>query len=231
MMRILIDKKISDKSKSFLLSLGCDLIETVELSFIDNSTSTHPDMQFFSFSNKKAIVFSETLEYYKDKLPDYILYDVPSYGSVYPYDCILNIARVGEKTFLTKFQYENLKNIINFSSPVFTNQGYSKCSICVLNDSAILTADVGVHKIAQKNGVRSYLMNDNGIYLDGYNNGFWGGCSGVLGENKIYFNGNIEMLSCYDGLIEIFKKENIEPLYHTSEKLCDNGSILALDII
>ena len=229
MKRILIDKAISKDSKNFLLSLGFDLIETIELSFIQNSTSTHPDMQFFLFGNKKALIYSETYDYYRNNLPDFTFVAVDSFGGQYPHDCLLNIARVGESDFLTKFQFDNLNHTIELLNPVFTNQGYSKCSICILNNNAILTGDSGIYKIAKKKHLNCYFLNDNEISLKGYKNGFWGGCSGILGDNSLYFNGNIELLSCYNELVSILKKENIEPIYHKDVCLCDNGSILLLD--
>ena len=72
-------------------------------------------------------------------------------------------------------------------------------------------------------------MPDGEIELNGYKNGFWGGATGLLDEKHMFFNGNVELLSCYSALKEILAKEKIEPLYHKHTPLTDNGSILSID--
>lgn len=230
MKRLLIDKHLAENSKKFLLDLGFDLIETCKQPCLEDSTATHPDMQFFLIKNNVAIVSDRVLCHYENVLPDFTLLPFKGICSGYPEDCLLNIAKVGDKHFMTKFQFEKLNCTVDFSFPIFTKQGYSKCSICILNDEAILTGDAGIHRIAVNNGMRSYLLDDSEIMLDGYKKGFWGGCSGLIGNNKLFFNGDIEKNSNYQKLTDILAKEKIEPIYHKEIPLCDNGSIILLDI-
>lgn len=227
MTRLVVDKNISQFSKDCLSDLGYDLIESFCLSSIKNSTATHPDMQFFYLGENKALVASEASDYYKSVLPDFELISVDGIGGKYPDDCILNIARIGDKHILTEFQQQKLLPYCDFK-PIYVNQGYTKCSTCILNENAVLSADKGIVSILKKQGIRAYFLPDGEIELNGYKNGFWGGATGLIDKGKIFFNGNIESLSCFYELFKILEQEKIEPIYHTKTNLCDNGSIILL---
>ena len=230
MKRLLIDKNISDFSKNYLAYLGFKLFETGEISEIKSSISTHPDMQICMLEKNKALVYDGLFDYYSFLFPDISFIKISDVGAIYPNDCILNIASVGENIILTKFQYEKLKRFISGKKTIFTKQGYSKCSTCILNSNAILSADRGICKSVEKSGIKAYYLPDDEITLKGFKNGFWGGCSGLIGDGKLFFNGNIENLSCFDELCTVLNKEKIEPLYIKDIPLTDNGSIMLIDI-
>lgn len=228
MRRLIVDKNISVHSKAFLKSLGFELIETIELVNINNSTSSHPDMQFLKIGEKKALVAECAYSYYKTAISDFEIIGISDIGGKYPDDCKLNAVLYNNLFITTEHQYKGISDYIN-QRPIIVNQGYTKCSTCVLNDKAILSADAGVSLKCSKNGVRSYILSDDEIVLNGYKNGFWGGSTGLLDKTHLFFNGNIEVLTCYPELLEILKKEKIEPVYHKHIPLTDNGSILSID--
>ncbi len=228
MKRLLVDKNIAKESADFLCSLGYNLIFSTNIEKINNSTSTHPDMQFLKINDNTAVVADCTLDYYKSALPDFNYFTVNNIKSPYPNDTILNFVLLKNNAICTKYQFNN-NDFLKEYNCVFVNQGYTKCSICVLNDNAIITSDNGIIKKLKNFGFNAYFLPDNEINLYGYKNGFWGGASGLIAKNKLYFNGNIENLSCYKELIYILEKEKIEPIYHTNTDLYDNGSIILLD--
>ena len=227
MKRLLVDKNISNDSAEYLKSLGFTLIYSTLIDDITNSTSTHPDMQFVRIDNKKAIVASQSLNYYKDKLPDFDLVTANNIKSPYPYDTALNFVIIDNEAICTKHQFDII-NLQKYNCH-FVNQGYTKCSICILNKNAVITGDRGIVKSLENSPIKVYYLPCNEIKLTGYNNGFWGGSTGLIANNKLYFNGNIENLSCYQQLIEILKQEKIEPVYHKKTDIYDNGSIILLD--
>ena len=228
MNRVVVDKNISIYSKQLLKNLGYYIIETVSLPNINNSTSSHPDMQFLKIEEKRALVAEYAYSYYKSLIPDFEIIPIVDIGDKYPDDCKLNAVLYKNLFIATDYQYSVLSKYINKLS-LTVNQGYTKCSTCVLNEKTILTADFGVTSICSKNGVSVYFLPDNEILLDGYKNGFWGGSTGLLNEKTMFFNGNIELLSCYPRLKEILLKEKIEPIYHKHTPLTDNGSIISID--
>lgn len=228
MKRLLIDKNISKESVEFLSSLGYSIIFSTEIEDITNSTATHPDMQFVKIADKKAIVSSQSLNYYKRLLPDFEFDIVNGICSPYPNDTALNFVFIGQNAICTDHQICKVKQLHRYNCNV-VKQGYTKCSICILNDKAILTGDRGIANSLENSTVKVYFLPCNEIKLNGYNNGFWGGATGIVDKDKVYFNGNIEKLSCYNDLINILEKEKIEPIYHKNTDLYDNGSIILLD--
>jgi len=228
MKRLLVDKCISNESINFLKSLDFKLIYSTEIAEITNSTSTHPDMQFVKIDTKKAIVASQSLKYYNNLLPDFDLIPINNIRSPYPYDTLLNFVLIGDVTICTKNQFDYVEQLKSFKQ-TFIKQGYAKCSICVLNDNAIITGDRGIAKSLEGSSIKAYYLPSDEIKLKGYENGFWGGASGLIEENKLFFNGNIESLSCYNDLIDILNKQKIEPVYPKQTSVYDNGSIILLD--
>ncbi len=228
MNRVIVDKNISVYSKELLKSLDYELIESVALPPIKNSTASHPDMQFLKIGEKTALVAEDAYSYYKSVLSDFELIPVVDIGGKYPDDCKLNAVLYKNLFITTEYQYTTLSSYIN-QTPLIVNQGYTKCSTCVLSENSILTGDSGIAKKCTEFDLKAYKLPDDEIVLSGYKNGFWGGATGLLNEKRIFFNGNIESLSCYPLLKEILIKEKIEPIYHKQIPLTDNGSILSID--
>ena len=228
MKRVIIDKNISVYSIELLKSSGFDIIKTFALPEIDNSTSTHPDMQFLKIADKKALVAESAYAYYVDMLPDFEIISVSGINGKYPYDCLLNSVLFKKLYISTSKQHAVISEYID-ADPIIVNQGYTKCSTCVLNENSILTGDDGIYKKCTEFGLKAHKLPDKEILLSGYNNGFWGGCTGLLNDSQMFFNGNIELLSCFDKLQYILYKEKIEPIYHKHTPLTDNGSIISID--
>ena len=228
MKKLLVDKNISTYSVQFLKSLGFTLIFTTKLFSIDNSTSTHPDMQFVKIGRKKAIVALQSLDYYKKNLPDYDFLSFDDIKSPYPNDTLLNFVLLNNISICTEYQFDRIDLLKNYKC-LYVKQGYTKCNICISNDNAILTSDLGIIKSLKNSGIEAFYLPDSQIKLDGYKNGFWGGATGLIDKNKLFFNGNIENLDCYNQLLSVLEQLKIEPLYHTKTELYDVGSIILLD--
>lgn len=220
---VVIDKNADIASKKLLKDLNINLIETVEIKSINDSTSTHPDMQFILTDSDTALVCDSALDYYKSRLPHFNLMPINNIKSPYPNDCKLNFTVIGCLCFATPHQKEFVPSKYEI---IYINQGYSKCNICILNENSIITSDHGIERASQNFGIKAYYLPDNEILLDGYKNGFWGGCSGLIDKTKLFFNGDIEKLTCYSKLKEILEKEKIEPIYTRNIPLCDIGSII-----
>ena len=184
-------------------------------------------MQFVLINNSDVLVENTLYDYYKQKLPEHNFIPVFDISSPYPTDCLLNITLLDEICFMTKYQALKIGKYIN-KSKIFVNQGYTKCNICILNDKAIITSDKGIAESAQKNDIRAYLLPNDEIVLKGYKNGFWGGCSGLIDSDKLFFNGDIKKLSCYKELLTVLKKEKIEPIFFQGQNLEDCGSIIPI---
>lgn len=152
-------------------------------------------------------------------------------GNKYPEDVLLNCTIINNKIIcnpktiapeILEYAYKQNLTVI----PV--KQGYSKCSICVVNESAVITDDESVFA-ATGNFLNDVLFISKGsIGLKGYTYGFIGGCCGKISDNKIAFNGRIESHTDGNQIIDFLQKHSIEPVELTNGKLLDIGGILPL---
>ena len=218
--KVLVDKNICPAARDFFKKVEIDVVETVEIKAIDDCTSTHPDMQFLLTDNCEAIVEKTTLHHYLSILPDFNFITVPDIYAPYPNNSILNVTIINDICLLTSFQNNKLSGLFEYN-PIIIKQGYSKCNICVLNSEAIITSDYGIIKKCSNFNLRAYYLPDNEITLNGYKNGFWGGATGLIDKDVLFFCGDIEKLNCYTELKGILSKEKIEPVFLKGESFTD----------
>lgn len=103
-------------------------------------------------------------------------------------------------------------------------QGYSKCSICVLSENAIITSDNVIHKRAVANGIDSLLISQGFIDLPGFDYGFIGGASFKISKNKIAFTGHLDKHPDKERIFSFLSLHNIKPVYITEKAVFDIGS-------
>ena len=231
MNKIAVDKRLSDKCKQKLISLGYTLIEIPQNNIFDDPISAHPDMfitrinytvfvdktlnNLFTNITEKVSINREAVEY-SNKLK-------------YPYDIEFNCVQVGSNLICNR-KYTNEQillyakneaklNIIN------VNQGYTKCSVCVVSDKAIITEDDSIFKEATKSGIDVLKIEKGYIKLPGYDYGFIGGCSGLIENNLLVFAGNIETHPQSKEILEFCKLHNVNVLSLSDEDLYDVGTI------
>ena len=121
-----------------------------------------------------------------------------------------------------EFAYNNDYIIIN------VKQGYSRCSICVINENSIITDDKSIFTAAGNFLNDAELISKGSILLNGYNYGFIGGCCGKLSKNEIGFNGMIESHKDYKKIIDILSRNNIKCTELCKTRLTDIGGIIPL---
>lgn len=145
----------------------------------------------------------------------------------YPNDVMLNAAIVGNNVFLNK---KSICKDINFTDKNIINvkQGYTKCSICIINSNAIITDDKGIHSAATTNQMDSLLIEKGDIVLRGLNYGFIGGCCGLLDKSTLLFNGNLKTHRNYDRIIGFLKNYKVDAMSFGRYPLTDIGGIVPL---
>lgn len=149
----------------------------------------------------------------------------------YPDDVLLNCTIIGDKLICNPktvakevIELANDRNL----SVISVNQGYARCSVCVINENAIITDDESVYRAAGNFLNDVLLISKNSIGLKGYNYGFIGGCSGKIDKDKIAFNGEIKYHSDYKQILNFLEKHGVEPVELKKGRLEDIGGILPL---
>ncbi len=215
-----------------LKNLNITPILTTSCKLFDQPIQNHADMMFIHLAKENCIVQKESAELVKKitKLGFNVSYAKNIYTEKYPNDVGLNCTFVGnyligrvesmDKALIEFCENEN-KQLIN------VNQGYSKCSICVVNENSIITEDESIYN-ALKNKLDVLKIESGCISLNGYNYGFFGGCSGLIDKNLIAVNGDIKLHKSYSSIIDFLKERKTDIICLKTGQLQDIGSIIPL---
>lgn len=197
-------------------------------SVIDQPISGHPDIQMF-IHNNNLFVHPDIDTEFLSKIENYInIVSCPTKLSRrYPADVPYNIACVGKialhKKVITEKNIQEyfLRNGIEI---INTNQGYSKCSTLIVDESGIITADISIHNAAQSAGIESLLISQGYIDLPGYKYGFIGGASGRY-LNTIYLTGTIDHHPDCGRIVHFIESRGKTLKYLSNRVIFDAGSI------
>ena len=225
-----VDSRISENSRTKLDELGFTIIKIPQNPMFDGAVSGHSDM-FISKINGELFVDNSVKELFTFVKNVKVLNReavVSENIYRYPEDIEFNCVHVGKSLIcnrkhthseIIKYAENNNINIIN------VNQGYAKCSVCVVSDNAIITEDDSIAKNATENGIDVLQIKKGFVKLPGYDYGFIGGCSGLIEKELIVFNGNIENHPDFDRIHKFCEHYNVKILSLSDEVLCDIGTI------
>ncbi len=228
--RCLIGEKYTDEIKE-LNDLG---IETVTLSQninLDSEINCHADILSFNLGNKTLIADSSLIGELENVLGDYKIIPCINIKSPYPNDVNLNAALLGNKlicntkyisSYIVAYAENNGINILH------SNQGYTKCNLCVLNDNAVITEDTGLSSLLKNSQIDVLLIKPGYVSLSAKHYGFIGGAGCMISETEIYFSGNISAHPDYNKIIDFLNKYSIKPIFNINRPLTDFGGFVAL---
>ena len=182
--------------------LGIKIIPTENIDKLLTFERYHADMQIFHYDRETVFVLQECkkLQNYLKKYFKNVIIADKKILKKYPYNVLMNGVSICNKiickancldTSIQNIIFKNKNIIIN------TNQGYTKCSVCVVSDDAIITSDKSIYKSAQKN-FDVLLIKPGEIELPFADYGFIGGCSFKIDKNILAFTGNIKLHSDYE---------------------------------
>ncbi|MBR4858457.1 MAG: hypothetical protein IKU08_04655 [Clostridia bacterium] len=218
------------ESTEKLNSLGIKTIKIPEYSKLPKPVCSHADIQMLHTGRKNIFCYEHLFSGEFDKKFDFI--NIPEEaGSKYPDDVRLNCAIIGNKIICNPktvsraiLEYAEIHGL----TIINVNQGYSRCSICVVNENAIITDDKSIFTAAGNFFNDTQFISKGSIELNGYGYGFIGGCCGKIHKNKIAFNGAIESHKDYKIIIDCLERNNVECIELSRNKLCDIGGIIPL---
>ncbi len=110
-------------------------------------------------------------------------------------------------------------------TPVHVNQGYAKCSCCVVGNDGVVTSDPGIAAVLEKlPDVEVLRIKPGHILLPGHEYGFIGGASGTVGS-RLWFLGDITAHPDHESIRAFAKNRGVE-LSWFSFPLTDAGGIV-----
>ena len=210
------------------------VITPPSIDVLPQSMRRHADLGIVIVAPKKAVCPPESCAYYKDALSPYgfeIIEGKSNIGSHYPKDSAYNVGIVGNKCFLNKSVCDKRLYEILISEGyeiIETQQGYSKCSICPIDEKTFITGDVSIARAGENAGLDVLLISNEGISLPGFSNGFWGGSCGMGGKGELLVNGDIGTLPSGEKIARFLNCRNIKISNLKKGEVLDIGSIIPL---
>lgn len=171
-----------------------------------------PETEFISgyFRGKDVIV---TKEHLFEKYPGDVLLN----ALILPDYLICNTKTVADEVLKLADNCE--KEVIH------VNQGYTKCAVCTVSNTAIITEDESIYR-ACKDKLNALLIQKGGAELPGYEYGFIGGASALI-DDTVYFFGNIESHPDCESIFKFICEENKKMISLSKDKkLLDIGGII-----
>ncbi|HLR35395.1 MAG TPA: hypothetical protein VK071_08745 [Tissierellales bacterium] len=231
---VIVDGRINEEFIEFLEDMKLKVILTTKCEEVAEPISYHPDIVMHPVDHSTLVIAPNVFDYYEDKLYGMgikLIRGEKYLGEEYPNNIAYNVGRVNGAA-IHNFKYTDniLLYYLNKQGLDLINvkQGYSKCSMAIVDERAIITADNGIHKLMIQNNIDSLLIQPGHIVLKGYNYGFIGGTCGNLSKKHIAFSGSFEKHPDVKKIKKFLKKYNKKYLLIDGNPLIDIGTIITL---
>ncbi len=232
--RVIIDNRIRKIEKEKLIELGYELIE------INTSTKVYPEISshvdIFACKVRDKIIIEPTQ--YQNIMP-YAKKSIKGQDEIqekYPADIKYNVCTIGKKA-IHNFQYTDAKlkqELINNNYELInTAQGYTNCSIAVIDDNSAIVSDKGLYKILKFNDIDTLLVENNLDIklLNGENysskKGFIGGCITRLGDSIIVF-GDLNKIDIDGRIRDFITSKKIKIIEFKDFDIIDYGGLIEI---
>lgn len=234
---LLIDERMRDVEKQTLKNLGYELIEIKKSTNVYPEISSHVDI-FACKIKDKVIVEKSAYKMLKNKLnnDENILISGKTMISYdYPNDIKYNVCIVGNKAIhnfkhtdskITQELEKNNFEIIN------VKQGYSNCSIAVIDEKSIILSDRGLYNNLKNSGLDILfldyipdikLFDENGEYSQ--KKGFIGGAISKIGDNIVVF-GDLDKIDYYCNIRKFIESKNLKIIDFEGLDVVDYGGVI-----
>lgn len=215
----------------FISSFGIELIFAEENAGVDPAIKNHADVNVLYLGNGR-VVLDETQQCLAQRLRlrgfETKAASVPVRGE-YPGDCRLNVALIGSRAFgrfdAADESVQRLENVKKIS----VRQGYAKCSVCILNENALITDDPSIFKAALKEKLHALLCEKGSVRLPGHDYGFIGGASALIEKDHLLFFGDITKHKSFDEIQNFLKNEGCRFSFLKGYPLTDIGGLVLLE--
>ncbi len=217
-----------------LKKMNIQIIPTIKCMEVYDAISYHPDIVIHPINYNTIIVAPNVFDYYQDIFKGTkikVLKGEKKLTNQYPNNIAYNVARVSDYA-IHNFKYtdEKLKYYLKKEglNLISVKQGYSKCSVAIISDNAIITSDHSIYRELTNYDIDVLLIEQGHIELPGLNYGFIGGSTGLLSKRKILFTGKYSHHLSKEKIDNFLKKYEIEPIFLSNKKIIDLGSIIPL---
>ncbi|MEW9125227.1 MAG: DUF6873 family GME fold protein [Thermotaleaceae bacterium] len=231
---VIVDRRISLETMNNLRHMGIHIIKTPYCKDLYPQIAAHPDILLHPITDKEIVVAPNVYDYFKKHL------SVLGYKAIrgekvlsrnYPENIAYNVGRISRfAVHHIKYTDRVLVRCLEEKGVTFVhlNQGYSKCSICVISENAVITADRGIAKAVEKLGVDVLLISPGYIILPEMEYGFIGGATGLIDKSELAFIGDLAEHPDKKRILDFLISYDVRPIFLEKGKLKDHGSIIPL---
>ena len=154
-------------------------------------TCDHPDMLFFNLTETAETVteaeyYAVNPRFFGQFASPRLLLEERTLQSQYPFDILFDALSIGGTLYCRRLFTSSVISS-RFERISDVRQGYAACSTLCLSDKAAITADPSISRALTADGIRVLKITPGGIRLPGYDSGFIGGASAVLGDTVFFF--------------------------------------------
>lgn len=239
---LIIDERMRSFEKEELKKLGYKLIEINKNNNVYSEISSHVDI--FTCKIKEKIVVENTMyENLKSQLKnmkEILVKGMSIVQNEYPNDIYYNVCIVGNKA-IHNFKYTDSKIVQELKKNNFelinVKQGYSNCSIAVIDENSIILSDRGLYNVLKDSGFdvlfldykpNIKLFNENGKYSE--MSGFIGGAITRIANNIIIF-GDLNKIDNNGYIRSFIKERNLEIIDFKGLDVVDYGGIIEIGTV
>ena len=218
--------------KNKLESLGLRIFLMPDNFMLPHAVSYHTDLSVFHAGNDRLFIsksFSGS-NFYKQLRSEGFKIDFfyNDQKDQYPYDAGGNVCYFSKRYFMNKTAAD--PSIINYlactdAERIDVKQGYTKCSICIVNDNSIITGDRKIAEISVDRGLDVLFSDPSYINLNGFEHGFIGGSTFKIASDRLCFTGVLDRFPEEEkyNILAFCDKKGIEPVWLSDMPLFDIG--------
>ena len=232
---VLLGEKYAEILDNAIKNAGIQPVYVPDNPFVDPRLSGHADLSVLHMGGEKCLLSKHIegtgLSRWVEDIGAEISYLSASLGSVYPKDAALNCCIVGDSLIYNKntvapeiaeYFTSNSSRLIN------VKQGYTRCSVCVVNEMAVITSDRGIAKAVHAAGMDVLLISQGYVNLPGFDYGFFGGAAFKIGIDRIAFTGTLDKHPDKLQIYEFLRKNRVEPVFFTQLPIFDIGGAVPI---
>lgn len=195
--------------------LGVEVLALNAVSTLDPRLRGHADLLLLHLGDDRFLAAEGIEEHNKFAIIDYV--------NLLNCDAALNCCLFGRK-WIGNTQYSAWQPSDAYM--IHVKQRYTRCSVCIVDEQSIITADHGIALAAAAGGLDVLEIRPGYIELDGFNYGFIGGASFKIARDKLAFTGSLKTHPDELRILDFLHQREIEPVYLKNSQLCDIGSVV-----
>jgi len=216
-----------------LKALGAQYIPMPDCDCVGDGLRGHADLCIAHLGGREFVVARnmrnkfQKLIYFLTENGAVIYESERTLGAKYPQDVPLNVCILDE-TVVCNTKYADPIILNSVHKLIHVSQGYTKCSICVVDERSIITSDKNITSQLRENGYNVLEISAGHIALPGYDSGFIGGAAFKLSRNILAFSGSLDSHPDKNAILDFLSNRGISPAFLTDMEIFDIGSVIPI---